>query len=67
MSLNTGSDHLLVNLESVYRGRRMTPDRLGALLRSLSRRAGLDEVDLPRFGRHLGCASSSKFIICVSD
>jgi integrase/recombinase XerD len=38
------SDRLLVNLDGAYRGRGMTPDRLGALLRSLSRRAGLDEV-----------------------
>ena len=47
-----GSDHLLVNLDSAYRGRGMTPDRLGALLRSLSRRAGLDEVITPHRLRH---------------
>jgi len=47
-----GSDHLLVNLDSAYRGRGMTPDRVGGLLRSLSRRAGLDEVITPHRLRH---------------
>ncbi len=46
------SDHLLVNLDSAYRGRGMTPDRVGGLLRSLSRRAGLDEVITPHRLRH---------------
>ena len=46
------SDRLLVNLDSAYRGRGMTPDRLGALLRSLSRRAGLDEVITAHRLRH---------------
>jgi site-specific recombinase XerD len=46
------SDHLLVNLDSAYRGRGMTPDRLGALLGSLSRRAGLEEVITPHRLRH---------------
>ena len=45
-------DRLLVNLEGAYRGRGMTPDRLGALLRSLSRRAGLEEVITPHQLRH---------------
>jgi integrase/recombinase XerD len=48
----TRSDHLLVNLDSAYRGRGMTPDRLGALLRSLSRRAGLEEVVTAHRLRH---------------
>ena len=47
-----GCDRLLVNLEGAYRGRGMTPDRLGALLRSLSRRAGLKEVITPHRLRH---------------
>ena len=47
-----GSDHLLVNLDSAHRGRGMTPDRVGGLLRSLSRRAGLDEVITPHRLRH---------------
>jgi integrase/recombinase XerD len=49
---STRSDHLLVNLDSAYRGRGMTPDRLGALLRSLSRRAGLEEVITAHRLRH---------------
>jgi hypothetical protein len=40
-----GCDRLLVNLESGWRGRGMTPDRLNALVRSLSRRAGLGEPE----------------------
>ena len=47
-----GCERLLVNLASAYRGRGMTPDRLRALLRSLSRRAGLDEVITPHRLRH---------------
>jgi site-specific recombinase XerD len=47
-----GCDHLLVNLDSAYLGRGMTPGRLGALLCSLSRRAGLDEVITPHRLRH---------------
>jgi site-specific recombinase XerD len=47
-----GCDGLLVNLASDYRGRGMRPDRLGALLGSLSRRAGLDEVVTPHRLRH---------------
>jgi len=47
-----GCDRLLVNLESVHRGRGMTPDRVGALLRSLSRRAGLEETVTPHRLRH---------------
>jgi site-specific recombinase XerD len=49
----TGCDHLLVNLESAYRGRGMTPDRVGALLGSLSRRASLDESVTPHRLRHM--------------
>lgn len=45
-------DRLLVNLASAFRGRGMTPDRVGALLCSLSRRAGLDEVVTPHRLRH---------------
>jgi site-specific recombinase XerD len=45
-------DRLLVNLDSAYRGRGMTPDRLGALLSSLSRRAGLDAAVTPHQLRH---------------
>ena len=37
-----GCDRLLVNLASEYRGRGMTPGPVGALLGSLSRRAGLE-------------------------
>jgi integrase/recombinase XerD len=47
-----GCDRLLVNLDSVHRGRGMTPDRLGALLSSLSRRAGLDTAVTPHQLRH---------------
>ena len=47
-----GCERLLVNLESAYRGRGMTPDRLGALLRSLSRRAGLEQTVTPHRLRH---------------
>ncbi len=46
------SDRLLVNLDSAYRGRGMSPDRLGALLRSLCRRAGLGEVITAHRLRH---------------
>ena len=46
------SDYLLLNLDSAYRGRGMSPDRVGALLRSLSRRAGLEEVISPHRLRH---------------
>jgi site-specific recombinase XerD len=45
-------DRLLVNLDSAYRGRGMTPGRLGALLASLSRRAGLDAAVTPHQLRH---------------
>jgi integrase/recombinase XerD len=45
-------DRLLVNLDGAYRGRGMKPDRLGALLRSLSRRAGLGLVITPHRLRH---------------
>jgi integrase/recombinase XerD len=45
-------DRLLVNLDSACRGRGMTPDRLGALLASLSRRAGLDAAVTPHQLRH---------------
>ncbi|MGO9972482.1 MAG: tyrosine-type recombinase/integrase [Solirubrobacteraceae bacterium] len=45
-------DRLLVNLDSAYRGRGMTPDRVGALLSSLSRRAGLDAAVTPHQLRH---------------
>ncbi|MGA2014215.1 MAG: tyrosine-type recombinase/integrase [Solirubrobacteraceae bacterium] len=45
-------DRLLVNLDSAYRGRGMTPDRLGALLSSLSRRSGLDAAVTPHQLRH---------------
>ena len=47
-----GCDRLLVNFASAYRGRGMTPGRVGGLLRSLSRRAGLDEVITPHRLRH---------------
>ena len=47
-----GCDRLLVNLDSAYRGRGMTPDRIGALLTSLSRRAGLDAAVTPHQLRH---------------
>lgn len=47
-----GCDRLLVNLASADRGRGMTPGRLGALLGSLSRRAGLEEVVTPHRLRH---------------
>ncbi len=47
-----GCDRLLVNLASAYRGGGMSPGRLGALLGSLSRRAGLDEVITPHRLRH---------------
>jgi integrase/recombinase XerD len=47
-----GSDHVLVNLDSAYRGHGMTPDRVGALLGSLSRRAGLEVVITPHRLRH---------------
>ena len=47
-----GCDRLLVNLGSDYRGRGMSPDRLGALLVSLSRRAGLGQVVTPHRLRH---------------
>jgi integrase/recombinase XerD len=47
-----GCDRLLVNLASAYRGRGMSPDRLGALLGSLGRRAGLEEVVTPHQLRH---------------
>ena len=49
---SAGCDRLLVNLDSAHRGRGMTPGRLGALLGSLSRRAGLDEVITPHRLRH---------------
>ena len=45
-------DRLLVNLASDYGGRGMNPDRLNALLGSLSRRAGLGEVVTPHRLRH---------------
>ncbi|MGO9958300.1 MAG: tyrosine-type recombinase/integrase [Solirubrobacteraceae bacterium] len=48
----TGCDRLLVNLASAYRGLGMTPDRVGALLGSLSRRAGLEETVTPHRLRH---------------
>ena len=44
--------YLLVNLASAYRGHGMTPDRLGALLDSLSRRAGLGQRVTPHRLRH---------------
>jgi integrase/recombinase XerD len=47
-----GCDRLLVNLASAYRGRGMTPDRVGALFRSLSRRAGLEQMVTPHQLRH---------------
>jgi integrase/recombinase XerD len=47
-----GCDRLLVNLGSDYRGRGMTAGRVGALLCSLSRRAGLGEVVTPHRLRH---------------
>ncbi|HYB28070.1 MAG TPA: tyrosine-type recombinase/integrase [Solirubrobacteraceae bacterium] len=47
-----GCDRVLVNLASDYRGRGMRPDGLGALVGSLSRRAGLDEVVTPHRLRH---------------
>ena len=47
-----GCDRLLVNLASTYRGGGMSPDRVGALLGSLSRRAGLEEVVTPHRLRH---------------
>ena len=47
-----GCDRLLVNLASAYRGDGMTPDRLGALLDSLSRRAGLEQRVTPHRLRH---------------
>ena len=47
-----GCDRLLVNLDSAFRGRGMTPGRVGALLCSLSRRAGLEEVVTPHRLRH---------------
>ena len=47
-----GCDRLLVILASAYRGRGMTPDRLDALLSSLSRRAGLGETVTPHRLRH---------------
>ena len=47
-----GCDRLLVNLASAYRGHGMTPDRLGALLDSLSRRAGLEQRVTPHRLRH---------------
>jgi site-specific recombinase XerD len=47
-----GCDWLLVNLESAHRGRGMTSGRVGALLRSLSRRAGLEGVVTPHRLRH---------------
>jgi integrase/recombinase XerD len=47
-----GCDRLLVNLQSAYRGRGMTPDRLGALVSSLSRRACLDAAVTPHQLRH---------------
>jgi len=46
------SDRLLINLNSAFRGRGMTPGRLGALLGSLSRRAGLEDVITPHRLRH---------------
>ena len=46
------SDRLLINLDSAFRGRGMTPGRLGALLGSLSRRAGLEDVITPHRLRH---------------
>jgi integrase/recombinase XerD len=52
VSETVGCDRLLVNLASAYRGRGMTPDRVGALLGSLSRRAGLDEAVTPHRLRH---------------
>ena len=45
-------DRLLVNLASAYRGQGMTPDRLGALLDSLSRRAGVEQRVTPHRLRH---------------
>jgi site-specific recombinase XerD len=45
-------DRLLVNLDSDYRGRGMTPGRVGALLCSLSRCAGLGEVVTAHRLRH---------------
>lgn len=45
-------DRLLVNLDSAFRGRGMTPGRVGALLCSLSRRAGLGEVVTAHRLRH---------------
>lgn len=48
----SGCDRLLVNLGSDHRGRGMTPGRVGALLCSLSRRAGLGEVVTPHRLRH---------------
>ena len=47
-----GCDRLLVILDSAFRGRGMTPGRVGGLLCSLSRRAGLDEVVTPHRLRH---------------
>ena len=47
-----GCDRLLVNLASAYRGQGMTPDRLGALLDSLSRRAGVEQRVTPHRLRH---------------
>jgi site-specific recombinase XerD len=47
-----GCDRLLVNLASAYRGGGMTSDRLGALLDSLSRRAGLGQRVTPHRLRH---------------
>lgn len=47
-----GCDRLLVNLDSVWRGRGMSPGRVGALLGSLSRRAGLGEAVTPHRLRH---------------
>jgi site-specific recombinase XerD len=47
-----GCDRLLVNLASAYRGHGMTPDRLGALLDSLSRRVGLGQRVTPHRLRH---------------
>ena len=45
-------DRLLVNLDSSFRGRGMSPGRVGKLLGSLSRRAGLEEVVRPHQLRH---------------
>ncbi len=47
-----GCDRLLVNLDSGFRGRGMTPGRVGSLLGALSRRARLDEVVTPHRLRH---------------